>query len=182
MLRVLRRDVEGMGRRRWNLWLKKVVSTGEGLYESSRAVSMVDGSPRAPSLTSIGSSKSWVNRSQKCKYHIDFQKEIAPEQFSSLPEVTSYPGMHLLSRFYSLGEIPQGGKIFHDSGIEHIFGKSAFWWALGQFFGPCRGLTHHKGAFAPKIISEDCMCSISAVDIEATDIERCRAEKRKWQD
>ena len=30
----------------------------EGLYESSRAVSMVDGSPRAPSLTSIGSSKS----------------------------------------------------------------------------------------------------------------------------
>ena len=52
----------------------------EGLYESSRAVNLVDGLPRAPS---------W-----------------------------------------------------------QIFWKSALWWAETQFFEPCRGLTHHKGAFA----------------------------------
>ena len=29
--------------------------------------------------------------------------------------------------------------------IDKIFGKSAIWWDIAQFFGPCRGLTHPEG-------------------------------------
>ena len=30
-----------------------------------------------------------------------------------------------------------------------FFWKSAFWWDIAQFFGPCRGLTHPEGCICP---------------------------------
>ena len=38
--------------------------------------------------------------------------QFTPEQFSGLVQVTTYPGMDLFLRFYSVSGFPMGGQIF----------------------------------------------------------------------